>query len=136
MCGGVLYQFEGNEIRTYFPNPMAQLPVLNKQGGAILLPWGRRERQVGRLPLGGWARHESVKSGMWDRFFPKAVKIPLLGFMEKDYEGKSHWFDLVDGQFVQGLVASMEKEQRIYVVTVVPNRIDMTIHDRWPRVVW
>jgi hypothetical protein len=136
MCGGVMYQFNGNEIKTYFPNPHSQLPVINKQGKTILLPWGRRERQVGRLPFGGWARLESIKAGRWHKYFPKAVKLPIECFMEKDYQGKSHWFDLTPGQYIQGLVATYEKEQRIYVVTITPERLDSVIHDRWPRVVW
>ena len=136
MCDGALYQYEGNEIRTFFPNPKAKLPVLNKQGKVILIPWGRREKQMGNLPLGGWARLESIKSGKWDRFFPKPVKLPIISFMEKDYQNQSHWFELISGQYLQGLIATHEKERRLYVVTIVPERLDMTIHDRWPRIVW
>ncbi|GIT34613.1 MAG: hypothetical protein Ct9H300mP4_09320 [Gammaproteobacteria bacterium] len=32
-------------------------------------------------------------------------KNTRLSFMEKDPEGKSHWFDLVKGQWIQGLIA-------------------------------
>jgi hypothetical protein len=53
--------------------------------------------------------------------------------MEKDHEGKSHWFDLVKGQWIQGLVAIEKQEQRLYVVTIEPEP-EHHIPDRWPRV--
>ncbi len=135
MCGGVLFETpEGEMIRVYFPNPKAVLPVRNKDGSAVLLPWGRRREQAGRLPLGGWARLDSVYAGRWDRFFPKSVKLPVLQFMEKDISGNSHWFDVVKGRFIQGLVARNDQERRIYVVTITPE-FDEAVHDRWPRIV-
>ncbi|MCK5647706.1 MAG: hypothetical protein KAI22_02395 [Gammaproteobacteria bacterium] len=47
----------------------------------------------------------------------------------------SHWFDLEEGQFIQGLVAHYNDEKRIYVVTVEPDQLTRHIHDRWPRVI-
>lgn len=135
MCGGVQFQHGDAFMRMYFPNPKAMLPVLKRDGGIILLPWGRRQKQPGVLPLGGWARIDSVYAGVWDRYFPKPVKIPALGFMEKDFEGNSHWYDLQKGQFIQGLVARDGHERRIYVVTIEPEPDDAHIHSRWPRVV-
>ena len=55
-------------------------------------------------------------------------------FMEKDSERVFHWFDVADGEWIQGLVASVGSEQRAYVVTVEPPMQD-AIHDRWPRTV-
>ena len=95
--------------------------------------WGRRKQQPGRLPLGGWARLDSIHSGRWDRWFPRPVKIRVLAFMEKDIEGSSHWFDLVEGQWIQGLLAHDGDQQRIYVVTIKPE-MEGAVHDRWPRI--
>ena len=134
MYGGVYYTFEGQDIRVYFPNPKAMLPVRRKDDSAILLPWGRRQEQGGKLPLGGWARLESIHSGRWDKWFPVPVKLPVKSFMEKDIEGNSHWFDLTRGKYLQGLVARAGNEQRVYVVTVVPEMED-AVHPRWPRVI-
>ncbi|MEJ1390716.1 MAG: hypothetical protein RPU34_07445, partial [Candidatus Sedimenticola sp. (ex Thyasira tokunagai)] len=103
MCGGVYYLIEGQEVRTYFPNPKARLPVRKRVGGVELLPWGRRKSQAGKLPLGGWARLESIYEGRWDRWFPTPVKLNISQFMEKDIEGGSHWYDLTPGKWVQGL---------------------------------
>jgi len=134
MCGGVEYLREEKKVRTYFPNPQALLPVLLKDGSLNFLPWGRRKEQPGQLPLGGWARLESIQSGRWDKYFPKPVLIPVLQFMEKDKNRKSHWFPVLKGQYIQGLLAHYENEVRVYVVTLVP-KLENAIHDRWPKMV-
>lgn len=133
MCGGVYYLIEGQEVRTYFPNPKACLPVRKKDGGVELLAWGRRKSQAGTLPLGGWARLESIHEGRWDKWFPRPVKLMVSQFMEKDIEGISHWFDLTKGKWIQGLVAHRGSERRIYVVTITPEMED-AVHGRWPRI--
>ncbi len=33
MCGGVYYSINDQDIRVYFPNPKAQLPVKVRSGG-------------------------------------------------------------------------------------------------------
>ncbi len=135
MCGGVYYaNNQGEDIRVYFPNPKAVLPIKVKQRGNRLVPWGRRKEQAGSLPLGGWARLDSIYSGRWDRWFPLAVKIPVKAFMEKDIMGQSHWFDLPKGKWIQGLVARESCEQRVYVVTIEPEMED-AVHERWPRII-
>jgi hypothetical protein len=55
-----------------------------------------------------------------------------MSFMEKDNEGESHWFDVTRGQWVQGLLAHVGDEYRIYVVTIMPEH-EGAVHDRWPR---
>lgn len=133
MCSGVYYTYHDKDIRLYFPNPKAMLPVRKRNGDVCLLPWGRRSEQPGRLPRGGWARLDSVYSGRWDRWFPVPVKIPVKSFMERDIEGHSHWYDLTRGKWLQGLVARDGYEQRVYVVVVEPEMED-AVHDRWPRI--
>jgi len=133
MCGGVYYAHKGEDTRVYFPNPKAVLPVKTKQQENRLVPWGRRKQQAGKMPLGGWARLDSIYAGRWDRWFPVAVKIPVKAFMEKDIMGQSHWFDLPKGKWIQGLVTREGQEQRIYVVTIEPEMED-AVHDRWPRI--
>jgi hypothetical protein len=124
---------DDEEGRTYFPNPKARLPVRRRDGGIDLLPWGRRKHQAGRLPLGGWARLESIYAGRWDRWFPIPVKICASQFMEKDIEGNSHWFDITPGKWIQGLVARHDHERRVYVVTITPE-LESAVHERWPRI--
>lgn len=124
---------DGEEFRTYFPNPKACLPVKKRDSSIELLPWGRRKEQAGHLPLGGWARLDSIYAGRWDKWFPTPVKLMASQFMEKDIEGHSHWFDITPGKWIQGLVASWDRERRVYVVTITPERED-AVHERWPRI--
>ena len=133
MCGGVYYTHSNQDVRVYFPNPKAVLPVKTKTGGIDLLPWGRRREQSGKLPLGGWARLESIYAGRWDRWFPLSVKLPVKSFMEKDLEDHPRWYDLVRGQWVQGLIAREGGERRVYVVTIAPEDAEAQ-HARWPRI--
>jgi hypothetical protein len=133
MCSGVYYSVNGEDTRVYFPNPGASLPARTRTGGVRLLAWGRRGEQAGRLPLGGWARLDTIYAGRWDRWFPVPVKVPVRSFMEKDLEGHTRWYDLTRGQWIQGLVARHKHERRIYIVTVTPELAD-AIHDRWPRI--
>lgn len=136
MCGGVKFSHDGELLTVYFPNPKAVLPVRLRNGEHQLLVWGRRKEEPGNLPPGGWARHESIKSGKWDRFFPKPVLIDVSDFMEKDNKGNSHWYPVIGGLAIQGLVARDGNEVRVYVVTITPKRQDQyQIHNRWPRIV-
>ena len=135
MCGGVHFDYQGEVYKSFFPNPYANLPVIKRDGVIELLPWGRRKEQPGNLPLGGWARLDSIYGGRWDKYFPVSVKIPVLRFMEKDYEGRSHWYDLIETKCLQGLIAKDGNETRIYVVTIEATFPDSEIHDRSPRVI-
>jgi|TARA_B110000908_G_scaffold122506_1_gene143684 hypothetical protein len=134
MSSGVLYHYEAGDRRVYFHNPVASLPIIAKSGDIIHLPWGRRQKQVGALPLGGWARLEGIYKGQWDRWQPMPVKIPASAFMEKSHDGGNHWFDLVKGQCLQGLVARDQYEQRVYIVTIEPEQENAWYY-RWPRVI-
>lgn len=133
MCGGVMY-IRDNEIKkVYFPNPYAELPVLKNDGSLDYIRWGRREKQPGELPLGGWCRLESLKKGIWDKYFPKHCKIRVDEFMERDRAtGQSHWFSVTKGSYIHGVIARSEDEIRLYVVTIAAP--DNDIHDRWPRI--
>jgi hypothetical protein len=134
MCGGVKFTHNEQELTIYFPNPKAVLPVLNKDKSISLLPWGRRKEQAGYLPQGGWARLDSIQQGLWGKYHAIPVKLAVQRFMEKDSQGVSHWFDLAEHQYIQGLVASHGDELRVYVVTVKAET-SHPIHARWPRII-
>lgn len=135
MCGGVEYRDGERRQRVYFPQPGAALPVRRRDGSVAWLPWGRRESERAALPLGGWARLESVRAGKWQRYQPRPVLIPALRFMEKDRDGRSHWYDIPAGYLIQGLLATDGTEQRVYVVTTAAPDGRLEVHDRWPRLV-
>ena len=134
MCKGALYTYDGREVRIGFTSPGARLPVAKRHGHTMLLPWGRRRNDNGALPLGGWARLEAIKTGKWDRWQPRPVRLQLRAFMESDIQGDDYWFELNSGQWVQGLIAREGKEQRVYVVTITPEMPD-ALHQRWPRII-
>ncbi|MDF2866575.1 MAG: hypothetical protein K0S11_45 [Gammaproteobacteria bacterium] len=134
MCGGIKFNYQERELSFYFPNPKSLLPVLKKDGSIGLLPWGRREKQPGKLPLGGWARLESIKKSTWDKYQAKPAKLAIKHFMEKDKEGISHWFNLAEDEYIQGLVARYGDELRVYIVTVEAEA-NQHLHKRWPRII-
>lgn len=136
MCGGVeisgKYTRTGEQLKIYFPNPRAALPVLGASGEVIWVPWGRRREQAGKGPAGGWARLSSVEEGKWEKYGPMRVRIPALRFMEKDESKVSHWFDLEPNQVIEGIVIGEGEEQRVYVITTSPPVEHEWVHDRWP----
>lgn len=133
MCIGVYYRHNEQDVRVYFSSNSALLSVKTRAGDIILLPWGRRKGQAGKLPLGGWARLDAIYAGRWDHWFPVPVKLPVISFMEQDIEGRKHWYALTKGQWLQGLVARNHYERRLYIVTVVPELED-AMYARWPRI--
>ena len=139
MCAGVEIEGQEKAARIYFPVKTATLPVLMRDGSIVRMRWGARNEELAdggpRWPKGGWARLESVKAGRWKAFDPQPVKIPAKGYMEKDNDGHSHWFNLEPGQYIQGLVARIGEERRVYVVTISTPPEFAHIHDRWPRIV-
>lgn len=137
MCGGVeisgKYTRTGEQLKIYFPNPRAALPVLAGDGQEVLwVPWGRRREQTGKGPAGGWARLSSVEDGRWEKCGPTRVRIPAARFMEKDDEKVSHWFDLAKGEVIEGLVIGEGEQQKVYVITTKPPEGLECVHDRWP----
>lgn len=135
MCGGVELDEHGKRIRVFFPSPKAALPVRLTGGAVEWLPWGKRKEEDAPFPNGGWARLDSICAGRWRRYDPQAALIAVSGYMEKDNEGRSHWFAVPQARAIQGLIAHAGEERRVYVVTVGPPPEHAYIHDRWPRLV-
>ena len=132
MCGGVKFTDGGKEQTVYFPQPHAELPLQLRDGKTEKMIWGRRREERGALPVGGWARQDSIDKGIWEKYQPRPVQIVVHAFMEKDKDKVSHWFDLQPEQRIQGLIATRNDERRVYVVTI---NSDNPIHDRWPKIV-
>lgn len=60
------------------------------------------------------------------------MRIPAQKFMEKDEEKVSHWFDLAEGEVIEGLVVGDGEQQRVYVITTEAPEGLSWVHDRWP----
>lgn len=137
MSDAVIFNFE-NKIHTIFFNQSdAMLPVKLKSGECKLITWGRREKENCEMPLGGWARLSAIKNEKdkrWNMYLPKPVQIPVIKFMEKDFEGKSCWYEVTKGKCLQGLLARHENTWRVYIVTIEPEDL-MNCHYKWPHVI-
>jgi hypothetical protein len=138
MCSGIYFDIDGQDAQYLFDNPRAVLPVIMSDGTVSFVPWGRRNNQEGRLPLGGWAWLHDVYAGRWNRYFPKPVKIAAKAFMEYRYDKIPKWHTIVKDQYIQGLVALHKEEgvseQRLYVVLIEPGIEDQE-YPRWPKIV-
>lgn len=136
MCGGVRiageYTRDGKQLKIYFPNPKAALPVLTGSG-VEWLPWGRRREEPGHSPAGGWARIESITEGRWAKYSPTEAAVPVEAFMEKDAERKSHWFGHSIGKVhIAALVVGTAESKRVYLITGPAPQEFAWVHDRWP----
>ncbi len=134
MPEAVIYRHQGVAHTVYFARPKALLPVLLANGEIKLVAWGRRQHENSELPLGGWARLNAVHDGRWSMYQPKPVRLAIDKFMKTDFEGHAHWYEVTKGQWLQGLLAHEGDEYRVYIVTIVPELLDIC-HDRWPRIV-
>ena len=137
MCGGAKYtDNNGKEWKIYFPNPKAALPVVTSNSNIEWLKWGkRREELAPGFIQGGWARLNSIREGKWARFHPKPIQLAVTSFMEKDEQKVSHWIDVPEDMAIQGLLASVNDEVRLYVVTEDTPSEYAWVHDRWPRLI-
>lgn len=134
MPEAVIYQYQ-NKIHTmYFSRATALLPVKLANNDVKLVTWGRRQQENSEMPLGGWARLNTIYDGKWGQYLPKPVRLPIDKFMKTDYEGRVHWYEITRGQYMQGLLAHEGDEYRVYIVTIVPELLDVC-YDRWPRIV-
>lgn len=135
VCRAVRFTHAGTAQQQRFEHRDARLPVLTRGGAQVLLlPWGRRPREHGTLPVGGWAKLPHIQAGLWDQFAPRPVKLPVRAFAECDVIGRTHWFEVTRSRFIQGCVVQIDRERRVYVVTLdcAPTETEF---ERWPRLV-
>src|SRR3990167_1123822 len=137
MPEAVIFNYQNKIHTVFFSQAKAMLPVKLKSGEVTLVTWGRRESENSEMPLGGWARLASIKNEKdkrWNMYLPKPVQIPIDKFMEKDFEGKSCWYEVTKGKSIQGLLAHEQNEYRLYIVTIDPEDL-MNCHYRWPHII-
>jgi len=137
MPEAIMFHYQNKPHTVFFNKANAVLPVKLKNGEVKLVIWGRRENEISEMPLGGWARLKNIKEeqhSKWHMYLPKPVKIPVDKFMEKDFEGKACWYEVTKGKCIQGLLARLENEFRIYIITIDPDDL-MNNHYRWPHII-
>ncbi|MDP1539266.1 MAG: hypothetical protein Q8K94_08865 [Moraxellaceae bacterium] len=131
MCSGIEYLGKMHLWR----DVDVTLPVLMKDGSIRWLKWGERHGVQSAFVQGPCARLDSIQAGKWQRFNPMPVKIPITRYMERNQKCAPYWVKVEDGQYLQGLVATVNGEQRVYVVTVDAPQAFRHVQDRWPRVI-
>jgi hypothetical protein len=137
MPEAVIFRHQDTIHTIFFTQTNAVLPIKLKDGTCRLVKWGRREHENSEMPLGGWARQASIKNekdNRWHMYQPKPAQIPIDKFMERNFEGKICWYEITQGQCIQGLLAHEQDEYRLYIVTIDPE--DLTnCHYRWPHII-
>jgi len=134
MPEAVIFHYQGKIHTVYFARANALLPVRLAGGEVKLVTWGRRQQENSEMPLGGWARLIAIHNGKWSLYTPKPVLLIINKFMQTDFEGHIHWYEVTKGQYIQGLLAHEGDEYRVYIVTIIPELLDIC-HERWPRIV-
>ncbi len=135
MCEAVLYDYLGQLRKSFFTNSIAKLPVLASFERIRFVPWGKRDSMLNTFPVGSTLLREDLLNGKYDSFSPKAVRLPVIKFLEKDCKGKHHWFDVVKGLFMQGVLLNYCDELCVYVVTIRPITPDASYYS-WPRLLY
>ena len=114
---------EAYESRYWAGEPI--LPV-DCNGVLSLCAWGNRSA-TRSYPASGWAKRESYEAGVWTKYQPTLVTIPLIAGYEKGV-----WFGIDQG--VRGLMVGTGGERRVYMLTVAADAAyaQLTDHDRMP----
>lgn len=130
--------------KVYFPIPKAKIPVIENTVPEADAPpeitfyqWGKRQGEDPEfeVPVTGWARLLSLKEGKWNRYQPRRVQIPAIGWMEKDADRQSHWFPIRQHQRILGVMIEQRGEKFVYIVTRPADGPFAAVHDRMPLLV-
>lgn len=118
-------QRRGDLVETFFWQAKPFLPV-EENGLVHLYHWGNREMSV-VLPKTGWAKIESLRDGLWDKFNPRKVLVPSVYGYEK-----KKWFKTPGG--VAAVKVRYGDIVRVYLLTqkATLDFIDYTGHGRMP----
>jgi hypothetical protein len=118
-----------------FMDDCPELPVRLKNGDIRWLRWGEKHGIPSPWVAGPCARLDSIRAGKWDRYRPVPVKLAVGRYMERNAVNAPYWAKLRDGECLQGLVAQVGDEQRVYVVTDETPPEFRHVSTRWPRIV-
>ncbi len=131
MCSGIEFD---DKIHTW-RDPDVKLPVARKDGSIAWVAWGERHGIKSAFVQGPCARLDSIQSGKWDKYSPQPVKIPIQRYMERDIKGAPYWVKVSPGSYLQGLIATINSDRRVYVVTIETPDEFRHVQPRWPRVI-
>jgi hypothetical protein len=88
-----------------------------------------------RFPEENCARLEDIRAGKWASYEPRPVRILASRIIQLDPVSlRPVFFPLRGGEFIQGLLASIRDNQRVYVVTVPAPAEYADRWLEWPRI--
>jgi hypothetical protein len=87
-----------------------------------------------KFPEGGHASLESIHAGLWRRYEPQSARILASRFIQITAMQMPCYFALQRGEFLQGLIATIASNQRLYVVTVPAPAEHADQWPEWPRI--
>jgi hypothetical protein len=132
--------FSGMSIGSAFDSSSrALLPVRKRSGRDELVLWGRKEGEPGDSELIPSVPIKKIKSGDWEMYAPRWVKLFVARFQMPDAEGNPRWHVLPQGAFLQGvLIRDTDERQtrRVYIacIDVPPELAEFSQNGQWPHV--
>ena len=143
MCVALKFVVDGKTRTAAAGVQGAIVPVLMRSGQVKWIEWGAPTAghisnpdapgYVMKLPAGNWVDLATLREGGWWRYKPRPVRIAAIAFGV--YLELERWIPLKPGEYLQGALATVFAEQRVYVVTVPPPAEYAHVRPCWPRIV-
>jgi hypothetical protein len=132
-------------VAVYYDTRSPDLPVLMRGGAIRFYRWSARracyfaDDNIGgakRFQEDNCASLEDIHAKKWASYEPRPVRILASRFIQLDpFTIGPVYFPLKRGEFIQGLLASIRDNLRVYVVTVPAPAQYADRWPEWPRIV-
>jgi hypothetical protein len=143
MCTALKFVLDGKTRTAAAGVQGTTVPVLMRSGQVKWVEWGaptgchisnpEAPGYLMKFPADCWVDLATLREGAWWRYKPRPVKIAAIAFGV--YLELERWVPLKPGQYIQGALATVFAEQRVYVVTVSPPAEYAGAQPCWPRIV-
>src|SRR5258708_37950557 len=125
MCVALKFVVDGKTRTAAAGVQGATVPVLMRSGRVKWVEWGapgghhvsnpEAPGYLMKLPADCWVDLATLREGGWWRYKVRPVKIAVIAFGV--YLEVEKWISLKPRQYLQGALATVFAEQRVYVVT-------------------
>ncbi len=134
MCQSVHFFYNDELYEADFDKSPIMLPVLKSDYDCDLIQWGSHDFKATGLPVAACAKVEDIKQGLWNKYFPRFVKIPAERFSVLNNAGQVKWFDMLECSGLRGLLArnSSGTLSRLYVIDQPASSDLIEYHKRFP----
>ena len=145
MCAGIEYLRDGERVVRLFrlagrgvarpPTRWRDLVLSLGRAPSLLLRRRQSNGHAKRFPEEHCARLEDIHANKWASYEPRPVRILASRFIQLDPMIGPVYFPLKRGEFIQGLLASISDNHRVYVVTVPAPAQYADRWPEWPRII-